>query len=171
MVQSDLARELDIDRFGVEAVLFKALDDFMAEQQYSPDSLIEVLHRGQEMFGYLREDVLKYVARKLSVPLARVYGVATFYHLFHLKPHGKYEILVCMGTACYVRGAERIISALESQLGVKMGETTNDGLFTLICARCIGACGIAPAVKVGTDVHGKVEAKKVRRMLRKYEGK
>ncbi len=171
MVQAELARGLDIDRCGVEAVLFKALDDFMAEQDYSPDSLIEVLHRAQEMFGFLREDVQRYVARRMAVPLSRVYGVATFYHLFHLKPKGKYEVLVCMGTACYVRGAERIISALEQQLNVKMGETTNDGMFTLTCARCIGACGIAPAVKVGTDVHGKMEAKKVRRVLRKYSGK
>ncbi len=171
MVQSDLARELSIDRFGVEAALFKTLDDFMADLDYSPDSLIEALHRAQEMFGYLREDVLRYVAKKLAVPLAQAYGVATFYHLFHLKPRGKYEVLVCMGTACYVRGAERIISALESQLGVKMGETTSDGMFTLVSARCIGACGIAPAVKVGADVHGKVEAKRVRRILRKYEGK
>ena len=171
MIQTELARELHIDRFGVEAVLFKALDDFMAEQKYSQDSLIEVLHRGQEMFGYLREDVLRYVADRLAVPLARVYGVATFYHLFHLNPRGKYEIMVCQGTACYVRGADRIIQALENQLDIKMGETTNDGLFTLCSARCIGACGIAPAVKVGNDVHGKVEAKRVRRMLRKYDAK
>jgi NADH:ubiquinone oxidoreductase subunit E len=169
MVQTDLARDVNIDRFGVEAALFKTLDDFMAQQQYSPDSLIEVLHRAQEMFGYLREDVMQHVARKLAVPLARVYGVATFYHLFHLKPRGKYEILVCMGTACYVRGAERIINSLEKQLGVKMGETTSDGMFTINAARCIGACGIAPAMRIANDVHGRVESKKVRRILRDYK--
>jgi NADH-quinone oxidoreductase E subunit len=168
MAETQLATGLSIDRFGVEAVMFKALDECIDAHHGAPDSLIEVLHRAQEMFGYLREDVLRYVAKRLGVPLARVYGVATFYHLFHLKPKGKYEIQVCAGTACYVRGADRIINALEKHLGIAMGETTSDGNFTLSCARCIGACGIAPAVKVGSDVHGKVESKRVSRMLRKY---
>ncbi|HAZ64476.1 MAG TPA: NADH-quinone oxidoreductase subunit NuoE [Armatimonadetes bacterium] len=155
--------------WGTEQALFAALDDYIDTHDAAPDSLIEVLHRAQEMFGYLRQDVLVHVAKRLSLPEARVYGVATFYHLFSLKPRGKYEILVCMGTACYVRGAEALVNALEKQLDVEMGDTTADGLFTLSAARCIGACGIAPAMRIGNDVHGKVESKHVRRILRAYK--
>ncbi len=157
-----------VQKFGAEEVVFKALDDFIASREYSPDSLIEVLHRAQEMFGYLRNDVLEHVADRLKIPLARVFGVATFYHLFHLKPKGKYEIHVCTGTACYVRGADRLINALVKELGVKLDETTTDGLFTLCNARCIGSCGLAPAMMIGEDVYGRVEPKNVRRVLRKY---
>jgi len=161
--------EMVSSKFGIEQALFNALDDYIDSHDAAPDSLIEVLHRAQEMFGYLRNDVLTHVAKRLSLPASRVYGVATFYHLFHLKPRGKYEILVCMGTACYVRGAEGLINALEKQLDVKMGETTTDGMFTLNAARCIGACGIAPAMRIANDVHGKVESKHIRRILRNYQ--
>lgn len=159
---------LVLGKFGAEQALFTALDQFMESQDFSPDSLIEVLHRAQEMFGYLRNDVLEYVAQKLDLPPARVYGVATFYHLFHLKPKGKYEIHVCTGTACYVRGADRLIAALEKHLGVGLDETTKDGLFTLCNARCIGSCGLAPAMMIGDDVFGRVDSKKIRRILRNY---
>lgn len=161
--------EMVSSKFGIEQALFNALDDYIESHDAAPDSLIEVLHRAQEMFGYLRNDVLTHVAKRLALPASRVYGVATFYHLFHLKPRGKYEILVCMGTACYVRGAEGLINALEKQLDVKMGETTSDGMYTLNAARCIGACGIAPAMRIANDVHGKVESKHVRRILRNYQ--
>jgi NADH:ubiquinone oxidoreductase subunit E len=160
--------ELMTGKFGVEQALYNALDEFIASQDYSPDSLIEVLHRAQDMFGYLRNDVLQHVAHRLSLPLARVYGVATFYHLFHLKPKGKYEIHVCTGTACYVRGADRLIAGLEKTLGVKLDETTSDGLFTLTDARCIGSCGLAPAMAIDEDVYGRVETKEIRKILRKY---
>jgi NADH:ubiquinone oxidoreductase subunit E len=156
-------------KFGIEQALFKALDEYIDSHEAAPDSLIEVLHRAQEMFGYLRNDVMDHVAKRLALPASRVYGVATFYHLFHLKPHGKWEILVCMGTACYVRGAEGVVNALEKTLDVKMGETSSDGLFTLNAARCIGACGIAPAMRIGNDVHGKVESKRIKRILRNYQ--
>lgn len=164
MVQSDVMS----GKFGIEAALFRTLDEFIATQNHSPDSLIEVLHRAQEIFGYLRNDVLAHVASRLHLPLARVYGVATFYHLFHLKPKGKYEIHVCTGTACYVRGADRVIRSLVKELGVNLDETTSDGLFTLCNARCIGSCGLAPAMMIDKDVHGRVDPKKVRRILRNY---
>jgi len=160
--------ELMSGKFGVEQALFSALDEFIASQNSSPDSLIEVLHRAQEMFGYLRNDVLNHVANKLSLPPAKVFGVATFYHLFHLKPKGKYQIHVCTGTACYVRGADRLIHALTKQLGVGLDETTSDGLFTLCDARCIGSCGLAPAMMIEGDVYGRVEPKGVRKILRNY---
>lgn len=160
--------ELMTAGFGFEQAMYRALDEFIDSQNATPDSLIETLHRAQEMFGYLRNDVLRHVAGKLDLPLAKVYGVATFYHLFHLKPKGKYEIHVCTGTACYVRGADRLIVALQKELGVKLDETTADGLFTLCNARCIGSCGLAPAMMIDEDVYGRVDPKKVRRVLRKY---
>lgn len=159
---------LALGKFGAETALFRALDEFIATCGASPDSLIEVLHRAQETFGYLRNDVMQYVADKLSLPLSRIYGVATFYHLFHLKPRGKYQIHVCTGTACYVRGADRVIAALEKTLDISLDETSGDGLFTLSTARCIGSCGLAPAVLIGDDVHGRVDPRKVKRLLRPY---
>lgn len=134
---------------------FKALDMTMKRHQYRPDALIEVLHKAQESFGFLEEDVLIYIARGLKLPLSRVYGVATFYHLFTLKPSGAHTCVVCLGTACYVKGSNKLVEALESELGIQMGETTEDGKVSLMAARCLGACGIAPAMVVDGSVSGK----------------
>jgi bidirectional [NiFe] hydrogenase diaphorase subunit len=136
---------------------FKALDMTMKRSQYSPDALIEVLHKAQESFGYLEEDVLIYIARGLKLPLSKVYGVATFYHLFSLKPSGAHTCVVCLGTACYVKGSNKVMEALEKELGIEVGATTPDGKVSLMAARCIGACGIAPAVVFDGAVAGKVE--------------
>lgn len=136
---------------------FKALDITMKRNQYRQDALIEVLHKAQESFGYLEEDVLVYVARGLKLPLSRVYGVATFYHLFSLKPSGAHTCVVCLGTACYVKGSGQVLEALEQKTGIHQGETTEDGQMSLMSARCIGACGIAPAVVFDGTVAGKVK--------------
>lgn len=125
---------------------FKVLDITMKRNQNRPDALIEVLHKAQEAFGYLEEDVLLYIARGLKLPLSRVYGVATFYHLFSLKPSGAHTCVVCTGTACYVKGGGEVLAALEKEVGIHAGETTPDGQVSLMTARCLGACGIAPAV-------------------------
>ena len=125
---------------------FKILDTALKRHQYRPDALIEVLHKAQELFGYLELDVLLYVARGLKLPPSRVYGVATFYHLFTLRPQGEHACVVCLGTACFVKGADRLLQAAEARAGVKAGETTADKRLSLLTARCIGACGIAPAV-------------------------
>ncbi|SKB12533.1 NAD-reducing hydrogenase complex protein HoxE [Planktothrix sp. PCC 11201] len=125
---------------------FKVLDMTMKRNQYRQDALIEVLHKAQESFGFLEEDVLIYVARNLKLPLSYVYGVATFYHLFSLKPNGTHTCVVCLGTACYVKGGGDVLTALEAKTGIKAGETTADGQISIMTARCIGACGIAPAV-------------------------
>ncbi len=124
----------------------KRLDMVMKRNHYQQDALIEVLHSAQETFGYLEIEVLHYIARTMKVPLSRVYGVATFYHLFSMEPAGEHTCVVCMGTACYVKGSDKVLAALEEHLGVKSGETTADGKVSLAAARCIGACGIAPAV-------------------------
>ena len=120
-----------------------------------PDSLIEILHAAQELFGYLDTDCLKYVGHALKVPPSRVYGVATFYHFFTLKPQGEHTCVVCLGTACYVKGGGKVLAAVEERVRIRAGETTADKKLSLLTARCIGACGIAPAV----IYDGKVAAK------------
>ncbi|MDB9496187.1 bidirectional hydrogenase complex protein HoxE [Spirulina major CS-329] len=137
---------------------FKILDITMKRNHYRQDALIEVLHKAQESFGFLELDVLEYVARSLKLPLGRVYGVATFYHLFSLKPSGKHSCIVCTGTACYVKGSGKLVEAISEKLGIQVGETTPDGQVSLSTARCIGACGIAPAVVFDGEVKGKLDA-------------
>lgn len=137
---------------------FKRLDITMKRNQFKPDALIEVLHAAQEAFGYLDEDVLTHVAHGLKLPLSRVYGVATFYHLFTLKPNGAHTCVICMGTACYVKGGGKVMDALQTELGVEAGETTPDGKVSLMAARCLGACGIAPAVVYDGEIAGKQHA-------------
>jgi bidirectional [NiFe] hydrogenase diaphorase subunit len=148
---------------------FKVLDITMKRNQYRQDSLIEVLHKAQEAFGYLEEDVLLYVARGLKLPLSRVYGVATFYHLFTLKPSGAHTCVVCLGTACYVKGGGEIVKAVEEELGIRPGETTPDGQVSLMAARCIGACGIAPAVVFDGTVASKQTPEMVVNRLKEYQ--
>lgn len=133
---------------------FKILEATMRRHQYQPDALIEVLHTAQELFGFLEDDLLLYVAHALKVPPSRVYGVATFYHFFSLKPSGKHTCVVCVGTACYVKGGAGLLKAIGAEAGIKPGETTPDGEMTLLSARCLGACGIAPAVVINGDVAG-----------------
>jgi bidirectional [NiFe] hydrogenase diaphorase subunit len=139
----------------------KLLDITMKRNHYRQDALIEILHKAQSSFGYLEPDVLEYIARGLKLPLSRVYGVATFYHLFSLKPSGVHNCVVCMGTACYVKGSDRILTALEKELGIHVGETTPDGQISLMSARCLGACGIAPAMVFDGTVTGKQEPEMV----------
>ena len=125
---------------------FKILEAHMKKYQFKHDALIEILHKAQELFGFLDDDLLLFVAYKLKLPASRVYGVATFYHFFTLKPQGKHTCVVCLGTACYVRGSAAVLAAVEARAKIKAGETTPDNQLSLLTARCIGACGIAPAV-------------------------
>jgi NADP-reducing hydrogenase subunit HndA len=115
-----------------------------------------LLHKVQQVIGYLPEDVQAYIAEKLHIPLSEVYGVVSFYALFNTEPKGKYKISVCLGTACYVKGAGQIVAEFEKQLKVKVGETTEDGLFTLEACRCLGACGLAPVLMINDNVHGRL---------------
>jgi bidirectional [NiFe] hydrogenase diaphorase subunit len=133
---------------------FRMLDATIKKHQHRQDALIEVLHSAQGLFGYLEDDVLYYIARALKLPPSRVYGVATFYHFFSLKPQGKHSCVLCMGTACYVKGADQLLKAAEQQTGVHAGETTADNAVSLLTARCLGACGIAPAVVFDGAVAG-----------------
>jgi bidirectional [NiFe] hydrogenase diaphorase subunit len=137
---------------------FKMLDAAMKRHQCKADALLEVLHTAQEIFGYLQEDLLLYIARGLKQPPSRVYGVATFYHFFTFTPKGAHTCVVCLGTACYVKGAAKVQLALEKALGIASGGTRADGKANLQTARCFGACGLAPAVIFDGKVAGNVSA-------------
>jgi bidirectional [NiFe] hydrogenase diaphorase subunit len=133
----------------------------MRRHGHQSHALIETLHAVQESFGYLEKPALQYVAAALRVPLSRVYGVATFYHFFNLKPQGKHACVVCLGTACYIKGAAGIIAAVRQKAGIQPGETTVDGKLSLLSARCLGSCGLAPAVVFDGEVAGKLTVAQV----------
>jgi bidirectional [NiFe] hydrogenase diaphorase subunit len=135
----------------------KILEATMKRHQHRPDALIEVLHKAQELYGYLTPELLTSISRSLHLPPSRVYGVATFYHFFSLAPQGEHTCTVCLGTACYVKGAAAIIAELERELGQHAGSTSADGRLSLLTARCLGACGIAPAVVLDGQVIGHAE--------------
>ena len=136
---------------------FALIDTALKRARYGQDQLIEILHVAQEVFGYLSEDVLLYVGRALRLPASRVYGVATFYHLFTFEPPGDHTCTVCTGTACYVKGSDRIVAAVQTRYEVAVGGTTEDGRFTLSTARCLGSCGLAPVVVLDGQVRGHLE--------------
>lgn len=150
---------------------FKILDQFINKVPNNQSSLIEVLHKSQEIFGYLSEEVQSYVAYRLNVPVTKVYGVVTFYSYFTTKPRGKYVINICMGTACFVKGANLILEEFERKLNIKAGETTEDGKFTIEVLRCVGACGLAPVVTVNDKVYGHFKKEDVKKLLESYSDK
>jgi NADH-quinone oxidoreductase subunit E/NADP-reducing hydrogenase subunit HndA len=135
----------------------------------NPGELINILHKTQGEFGYLPEAVQREVALNLNISVAQVYGVVTFYSFFTMKPKGKYPISVCLGTACYVRGADKLVDELKEQLKIKVGGVTADGKFSLDCLRCVGACGLAPVMLIGEKVYGRVEADQIGDILDSYE--
>ncbi len=136
---------------------FALLDTALKRSRFAQDHLIEVLHVAQEVFGYLSEDVLQYVGRALRLPASRVYGVATFYHLFTFDPPGDHTCTVCTGTACFVKGADDIVAAIQTAYDVAAGQTTGDGRFTLSTARCLGSCGMAPVAVLDGQVQGHLD--------------
>jgi NADH-quinone oxidoreductase subunit E/NADP-reducing hydrogenase subunit HndA len=131
--------------------------------------LINVLHKCQEHFGYLPAEVQEVVSNELSVPVAKIYGVVTFYSFFTMTPKGKHPISICMGTACYVRGAEKVLEEFKKELRLQVGQTTSDGKFSLSSLRCVGACGLAPVVMVGEKTYGRVAPDDVRNIIKEYE--
>ena len=148
--------------------MYEELKKYIDEIKEKNGALISVLHKGQEIFGYLPQEVQEFIAKELNLPIAKVYGVVSFYHFFSMVPKGKYPISVCMGTACYVRGAEKVLNSIKNYLGVDVGETTEDGLFSIDALRCVGACGLAPVVLIGKDVYGKEDVKDMKKILEKY---
>ena len=134
---------------------FKLVDRTLKRFQYQQDALIEVLHTAQEVFGFLDDDLLVYTAQQLKLPFSWVYGVATFYHFFSLKPQGEHSCTVCMGTACYVKRAAEILAMLKREFGIEPGQTTPDGKLSVATARCLGSCGLAPVLVVDNEVLGR----------------
>jgi len=146
----------------------EALEKIIAKHKDTRGALIPVLHEAQELYGYLPLSVQKKIAEGLNVSLADVYGVVTFYTQFYLNPKGKYKINVCLGTACYVKGAGEIFDKLSEVLKIKNGECTPDGLFSLDACRCIGACGLAPVIMINEDVYGRLSADDIPGIIQKY---
>jgi bidirectional [NiFe] hydrogenase diaphorase subunit len=147
---------------------WKLVDAMMRRQGLHARGLIETLHTVQEAFGYLDGQALRYVAMSLRVPLSRAYGVATFYHFFTLKPAGEHTCVVCMGTACYIKGAQQLLDAVEHDLNISPGETTSDKKVSLLTARCLGSCGLAPAVVYDQEVAGKVTVQSMQERMKPW---
>jgi len=145
---------------------FSVIDRTMKRFKYEKDSLLEVLNSAQETFGYLSKDLLFYISNQLQVPMSRVYGVATFYHMFTFVPLGEHNCIICKGTACHVKGADRIINAISEEFCVNAGETTSDNLLSLNIARCLGSCGLAPVVVLDGEVSGKQTPEAVTNRIR-----
>lgn len=132
--------------------------------------LINVLHKCQEHFGYLPAEIQEVISDNLNVPVAKIYGIVSFYSFFTMIPKGKHPVSICMGTACYVRGAEKVLDEFKKELKIEVGQTTPDGKFSLSSLRCVGACGLAPVVLVGEKTYGRVAPDDVKNIIKEYEG-
>jgi NADH:ubiquinone oxidoreductase subunit E len=149
----------------------KKIERVLHTHHFAPSSIIQILQDIQAEFNYLPKEALEYTSRKLNIPLARIYSIATFYAAFSLTPRGKHLCTVCMGTACHVRGAPNVLSRVEERLGITAGKTTKDNLFTLETVNCLGACALAPIVVIDGEYHGQTTVNKVDKIIEKYEKK
>lgn len=147
------------------------LKEFIEIEKSQPGALMPVLQKAQEIYGYLPIEVQDMVADGLNISLSEVYGVATFYSQFSLNPKGEHRISVCLGTACYIKGADKILEGVEKKLGIKCGECTRDGVFSLDSCRCVGACGLAPVMMIDEDVYGRMTVDQIDDILAKYTTK
>ena len=147
---------------------WKIVNNAMRKNGFARHALIETLHTVQSSFGYLDDDSIRFVARSLRVPLSQAYGVATFYHYFRLKPPGKHTLTICAGTACYIKGADKLVAAAESSLGIKAGQTTNDGEVSLMTARCVGACSRAPVALWDGEIAGEMASEQLIEQLERW---
>ncbi len=147
------------------------IKEICAAHNHEPGELINVLHQTQEHFGYLPAEIQEVISWEMNVSAAKVYGVVTFYSYFTMTPKGRYPVSVCTGTACYVRGAENVLEEIKKQLDLKVGETSEDGKYSLSCLRCVGACGLAPVVLVGDKTYGRVAPDDVKGIVDEYKDK
>lgn len=143
--------------------------EICAEFNNDPSDLIAILHKAQNHFGFLPKEVQNAIADVLNISSAKVYGVVTFYSYFTMEPRGKHPISICMGTACYVKGAEKVLKEFENKLQIKNGQTTSDGRFSMNTLRCIGACGLAPVIMIGEKVYGSVKVEEVAKIIKEFE--
>ena len=147
---------------------YAALDEVIARHKGEPGALMPVLQEAQNIFGYVPKDVQQLIADGLGTTLAEVYGVATFYAQFSLEPKGQYVVGVCLGTACYVKGSQKVLDKLAEELAIPVGRTTPDGLFTLNATRCLGACGLAPVMMINDEVYGRLTPDMIPEIIAKY---
>lgn len=147
----------------------KSIRDICRKYNNDEGELINILHNTQEKFGYLPAEVQEYIAKEMNISVAKIYGVVTFYSFFTMTPKGEHPISICMGTACYVRGAEQVLDEFKRLLKIEVGQTTDDGVFSLSSLRCVGACGLAPVVMVGEKVYGRVSQQQVIKILEEYK--
>ncbi|MDX9810835.1 MAG: NADH-quinone oxidoreductase subunit NuoE [Bacteroidales bacterium] len=145
------------------------IQEICASFNKDPQELINVLHGCQQHFGYLPAEVQEVISSELGIPVAKIYGVVTFYSFFTMTPKGRHPISICMGTACYVRGAEKVLDEFKKELNLQVGQTSPDGKFSLSSLRCVGACGLAPVVLVGDKTYGRVAPDDVKNILKEYE--
>ncbi len=151
-------------------LLYDKLKAVIAESKGLRNPLIEVLRTAQEIFGYLPIEVQEFVAKEMDIPVSKIYGVVTFYNFFSMKPHGKYTLNLCMGTACYVKGAPRLAQMIQEEVGAAVGETSADGRFTVTAVRCVGACSLAPVFVIGEDTFGRIETReKMAEILKRFQ--
>ena len=153
---------------GAQDIIYQQLDKRLKKFRDIPGGLIPALHSAQELFGYLPRKALQRISEEMGIALSEVYGVVSFYSFFSTKPGGRYTIRACMGTACYVRGADKVLAEISKRLGIEIGQTTPDGMFTLDASRCFGACGLAPVVTVNGEVFQKVGVDDVGPMLERF---
>jgi NADP-reducing hydrogenase subunit HndA len=147
----------------------RKLQEIVEKYRNTKGALIPVLHEVQEVYGYLPMSVQKQISESMNVPLSEIYGVVTFYTQFSLKPKGRFKVSACMGTACYVKGASKILDELQEKLGIHVGDCTEDGKFSLDACRCIGACGLAPVIMINDDVYGRLTPQDIEKVLEKYK--
>lgn len=155
-------------KVNISEANYLKIKEICASFNNNPGDLINVLHKIQDHFGYLPVEVQKVVAECLGIPATRVYGVVSFYSFFTMKPKGKYTISVCLGTACYVKGAEKLLDALKSELKINEGEVTPDGKFSIDVLRCVGACGLAPVMTINDKTYGRLVPENVKGILAEY---
>lgn len=156
--------------FKVSAKALSATEEICHKFHNDPGELISILHETQNTLGYIPEAVQRVIARELGIPEQKVYGVVTFYSFFSMVPKGKYPVSVCLGTACYVRGSDKVLEEFKRVLGIEVGETTPDGKFSLDCLRCVGACGLAPVATIGEKVYGRLNPSDIKKIVSEFEG-
>lgn len=158
-----------MDKYNVSREKLAELGKYIDSIEDKDGSLINILHEAQDMFGYLPQDVQLYIARQCGIPAAKVFGVVTFYSYFTMEPRGRHVINICTGTACFVKGAEKILNEFKEKLNIKDGNTSEDGMFTIDTLRCVGACGLAPVVMVDGKVYGRVKVEDVEGIINEYK--
>lgn len=163
-----MSKEVKITQYNLDQEKLKKLEEYIDDLEVKEGELINILHEAQDLFGYLPEELQLFISRKLGISAAKVFGVVTFYSFFTMEPRGKHVISVCLGTACFVKGADKILNEFRNLLDIKEGNSTKDGMFTIDTLRCVGACGLAPVVIVDGKVFGRVKVEDVQNIIKQY---